>query len=31
MEEMVLDLREDEDFFMFSEDELEEILNFINE
>ena len=30
MEETILELREDEDFFPFSEMDLEEILNFIN-
>lgn len=30
MEEIILELKEDEDFFLFSEMELEEILDFIN-
>lgn len=31
MIDIILDLREDEDFFVFSNSELEEILEYINE
>lgn len=31
MIDIILDLREDEDFFVFSDSELEEILEYINE
>ena len=30
MDEVILDLREDDDLFIFSESELEEILEYIN-